>query len=116
MGLQIALRLFFTVAGETMLGYSHIDQPSLQVSGGIILFFISLYLIPPSPFLHYLIPPSPFLRQPALRPRHPPQAAGPRLQNFLGQRRISAMEKFMGLLLNLMAVNMTLQGIRGFLS
>lgn len=42
--------------------------------------------------------------------------AGSRLQEFLGQRGISAMEKFMGLLLNLLAVNMTLEGLRGFLA
>jgi multiple antibiotic resistance protein len=41
--------------------------------------------------------------------------AGRPLSVWLGPRGISAMEKFMGLLLNLVAVNMILRGIRDFL-
>ncbi|MGD2075583.1 MAG: MarC family protein [Gammaproteobacteria bacterium] len=41
--------------------------------------------------------------------------AGRPLSVWLGPRGISAMEKFMGLLLNLVAVNMMLRGIREFL-
>lgn len=39
---------------------------------------------------------------------------GERIRGFLGRRGIQAMEKFMGLLLNLVAVNFILQGIREF--
>jgi multiple antibiotic resistance protein len=41
--------------------------------------------------------------------------AGRPLSAWLGPRGISAMEKFMGLLLNLVAVNMILRGVREFL-
>jgi multiple antibiotic resistance protein len=40
---------------------------------------------------------------------------GRRIADFLGKRGVQAMEKFMGLLLNLFAVNMILVGIRDFL-
>ncbi len=150
--LAFAVLLFFAVAGEAVLGYFHIDQASLQISGGIILFLISLKMIFQSSAAIFsdnyaadpvLVPIAvPAIAGPAaittlMILRSQQQAAlwevvisllgvlaitaavflaGPRLQAFLGQRGISAMEKFMGLLLNLVAVNMTLQGIRGFLS
>lgn len=41
---------------------------------------------------------------------------GRRISAYLGKRGIQAMEKFMGLLLNLFAVNMILLGIRDFLA
>jgi multiple antibiotic resistance protein len=41
---------------------------------------------------------------------------GRRISAHLGQRGLRAMEKFMGLLLNLVAVNMTLVGVKEFLS
>lgn len=41
---------------------------------------------------------------------------GRRISAYLGQRGLRAMEKFMGLLLNLVAVNMTLVGVKEFLS
>ena len=40
---------------------------------------------------------------------------GRRISDYLGQRGIRALEKFMGLLLNLVAVNMILVGIKAFL-
>ncbi len=43
--LAFAVLLFFAVAGEAVLSYFHIDQTSLQISGGIILFLISLKMI-----------------------------------------------------------------------
>jgi len=39
---------------------------------------------------------------------------GQRIAGFLGQRGLRALEKFMGLLLNLIAVNMTLVGVKEF--
>lgn len=41
---------------------------------------------------------------------------GRRINTILGERGVHAMEKFMGLLLNLVAVNMTLAGIKAYLS
>jgi multiple antibiotic resistance protein len=41
---------------------------------------------------------------------------GRRISTFLGQRGIKAMEKFMGLLLSLVSVNMILMGVKDFLS
>jgi multiple antibiotic resistance protein len=41
---------------------------------------------------------------------------GRRISDYLGQRGLRALEKFMGLLLNLVAVNMILVGVREFLA
>ena len=41
---------------------------------------------------------------------------GRRISTYLGQRGVRAMEKFMGLLLNLIAVNMILVGLKAFFS
>lgn len=41
---------------------------------------------------------------------------GRRLSSILGQRGVQAMEKFMGLLLNLVAVNMILTGVKEYLA
>lgn len=150
--LAFGVLLGFAVAGEAILGYLQIDRSSLQISGGIILFLISLKMIFRSAAElfddHYA-------QNPILVPIAVPAIAGPaaittlmilrsqqqidlghisaallivltvtaliflagrRLQAFLGQRGMVAVEKFMGLLLNLVAVNMIMQGLRSYLA
>ncbi len=149
--LAFLVLLFFAVAGDAVLGYFQIDQASLRISGGIILFIISLKMIFQTSAAifsdHYaddpvLVPIAiPAIAGPAaittlIILRDQQQAglleivlsllavlvltaavflAGPRLQGLLGKRGIDAMEKFMGLILNMVAVNMVLQGVRGIL-
>ncbi len=151
--LAFGVLLLFAVAGEAILGYLRIDQSSLQISGGIILFLISLQMIFRSSAA--LFRDERYARNPILVPIAVPAIAGPatittlmvlrgqqqvgllqigaallivltitaiifwagrHLQGFLGQRGMAAIEKFMGLLLNLVAVNMILQGLRSYLA
>jgi multiple antibiotic resistance protein len=150
--LAFGVLLLFAVAGEAILGYLRIEQSSLQISGGIILFLISLKMIFQSASELFR---DRYAQNPILVPIAVPAIAGPatittlmvlrgqqqitllqigaallivltltagifwsgrRLQAFLGQRGMAAVEKFMGLLLNLVAVNMILQGLRSYLA
>jgi multiple antibiotic resistance protein len=142
----------FALTGNEVLGYLQIEQASLSVAGGVILFLISLKMIFRSaaeifednyrddPFLVPIAVPSlagPSAITAVMILRTQPQVGlesllaalffvllatgatllfGRRISVYLGQRGIRAMEKFMGLLLNLVAVNMALVGVRHFLS
>lgn len=147
-GLAFLVLLGFAVAGEAILAYFRIDQASMQISGGIILFLISLKMLFQSSAALFsgdynddpiLVPIAvPAIAGPAaittlIILRNQQQAdlteiivavlgvlaltalvllAGRRLQQWLGSRGIDAMEKLMGLVLNMVAVNMVLGGIR----
>ena len=141
----------FTLFGNQLLGYLNIEQSSLSVAGGVILFLISLKMIFRSSAEIF---DSSYSDNPILVPIALPSLAGPSamtavmilrsqqqvpvdnlllslalvfavawlifmaghsISSYLGPRGISAMEKLMGMLLNLVAVNMLMQGIREFL-
>ncbi len=142
----------FALAGERLLGYLHIEQASIAVAGGVILFLISLKMIFRSaaeifddsycddPFLVPIAVPSlagPSAITAVMILRTQEQTAfvtlmlslclvmvvtaavfllGRRISEYLGQRGLRATEKLMGLLLNLVAVNMMLVGVRDFLA
>ena len=149
--LAFLVLLVFTLFGNQLLGYLNIEQSSLSVAGGVILFLISLKMIFKSSAEIFE---GRYSDNPILVPVAVPSLAGPSamttvmilrsqqqvpvenlllalalvfavawlifmvgrgISNYLGPRGISAMEKLMGLLLNLVAVNMLLQGIREFL-
>ncbi len=149
--LAFLILLAFTFAGEQILGYLNIEQSSLVVAGGVILFLISLKMIFKSSAEIFE---DRYRGNPLLVPIAVPALAGPSamttvmilrtqqqvpleillaalvmvfavawiifllgrgINAYLGPRGISALEKFMGLLLNLVAVNMMMQGIKGFL-
>ncbi|MCX4187459.1 MarC family protein [Methylophaga sp. OBS4] len=142
----------FTLAGDQVLGYLSIEQASLMVAGGVILFLISLKMI-----FHSAkeIFDSDYRDDPFLFPIAVPSLAGPsaitavmilrsqqqtsveqllaalflvilatcivlllgrRISGWLGVRGIRAVEKLMGLLLNLVAVNMMLVGVKDFMA
>lgn len=148
LGLAFLILLGFALAGDAVLAYFRIDQASLQISGGIILFLISLKMLFQSSAAIFS---SEYHDDPVLVPIAMPAIAGPaaittliilrnqqqaglgeivlallgvlaltalvllagrRLQRLLGERGIDAMEKLMGLILNMVAVNMVLGGIR----
>ena len=150
--LALAVLSLFAVAGETLLGYFRIDQASLHVSGGIILFLISLQMIFRSSGALFS---DGYAKDPVLVPIAMPSIAGPaaiatlillrnqkaaslpelllaltgvlaatalillagrKLRDLLGRRGIDALEKLMGLILNLLSVNMVLHGLRLFLA
>lgn len=148
LGLAFLILLGFALAGDAVLAYFRIDQASLQISGGIILFLISLKMLFQSSAAIFS---GEYHDDPVLVPIAMPAIAGPgaittliilrnqqqaglgeimlallgvltltalvllagrRLQRLLGERGIDAMEKLMGLILNMVAVNMVLSGIR----
>ena len=146
----LALGLF-ALAGDQLLGYLNIEQASIAVAGGVILFLISLKMIFRSaaeifddsyrddPFLVPIAVPSlagPSAITTVMILRTQEQTAfadllvalglvmlvtavvfllGRHISAYLGQRGLRASEKLMGLLLNLVAVNMMLVGVRDFL-
>jgi multiple antibiotic resistance protein len=150
--LAFVILTIFALAGEQVLGYLMIEQASLMVAGGVILFLISLKMIFRSakeifdsdyrddPFLFPIAVPSlagpsaitavMILRSQQLTSVEQLLAAlflvilatcivlllGRRISDWLGVRGIRAVEKLMGLLLNLVAVNMMLVGFKNFMA
>lgn len=150
--IAFAILLGFALTGDRILQLLSLEQSSLAVSGGVILFLISLKMIFKSsseifedryaqdPFLvpiamPAIAGPSAITTVIILRTREqaPLDAvlsalvlvfaltyalflAGRRISTLLGPRGVSAMEKFMGLLLNLVAIDMMLEGTRDFLA
>lgn len=150
--LALLVLVVFALVGEQVLGYLDIEQASLAVAGGVILFLISLKMIfrtaadifddsySDDPFLVPIAVPS--LAGPSAitavmllgTQQHVGFATllfalaivfavacaifllGRRISRYLGQRGVHAMEKLMGLLLNLVAVNMILVGVKEFLA
>ncbi len=149
--LAFGILMLFASVGDLLFGYLHIDQSSLQISGGIILFLISLKMIFQSSSAIFT---DDYATNPVLVPIAVPSIAGPatittvmilhsqqraslldifvalavvltstllillagrRLKRLLGERGILALEKFMGLLLNLVAVNMIMQGVAAWI-
>jgi multiple antibiotic resistance protein len=137
--------LGFLLAGEPLLGWLGLSQPSLSIAGGVILFLIALGMVFPRGGLHTELPGE----EPFIVPLAVPMVAGPsaiavllllvsrepeRLAEWvlvltvawcatalvlvgssfllerLGRRALRAMEKLMGMLLIMMAVQMLLDG------
>ncbi len=142
----------FAITGDQILSYLNVEKASLTVSGGVILFLISLKMIFRSAREIF---DDQYDNDPFLVPLAVPSLAGPsaittvmilrsqqhigltnlivslfivfsiaciifllgrRLSVYLGNKGIYAMEKLMGLLLNLIAINMILAGTKDFLS
>ncbi len=143
--------LLFALGGAGILDHLGVEQASLAVAGGVILFLISLGMIFGSATEIFR---GDYGNNPLLVPIAVPSVAGPSaitvvivlrtreqvplepvlwalalvflltlgvflagrgLSRRLGSRGLAAVEKFMGLLLNLIAVDMILGGIRDFL-
>ncbi|MEM8500022.1 MAG: MarC family protein [Pseudomonadota bacterium] len=49
MVIALAIMVFFLFAGTTMLDFLNLSQPSLSISGGVLLFIIALRMIFPKP-------------------------------------------------------------------
>lgn len=150
--LAFGFLLVFALSGDRILGYLNIEQSSLAVAGGVILFLISLKMIFKSASEIFE---SHYNDDPLLVPIAVPSIAGPSaittviilrteqevplvlllgalvmvtlltwvifligrsVSTWLGPRGLNAMEKLMGLLLNLVAVNMMMSGLREFLA
>jgi multiple antibiotic resistance protein len=149
--LALVSLVLFAVAGDLFLGYLGIEQFTIKVAGGVILFLISLKMIFRTSAEIF---DDSYRDDPFLVPIAIPLLAGPsaittvmilqsndrigmqnllfslcavmvfsavlfllgrRISVYLGQRGLRAMEKLFGLMLNLVAVNMILDGVRNFL-
>jgi len=149
--IAFVILLLFAAAGESLFGYLNISQSSLRISGGVILFLISLKMIFQSSEAIFA---DHYAENPVLVPIAVPSIAGPAavttvmilhsqqqaslldvaialavvlavtvlillagrpIKRMLGERGILALEKFMGLLLNLVAVNMIMLGLSDWL-
>ena len=150
--LAFLILLFFALTGDLLLRYLEVEQASLNVAGGIILFLIAIHMIFRSSLeiFHDQYADDPFLVPIAVPSIAGPSAvtvviilrtraqaapveivlalvfvlsvtaiillAGRSLSRVLGRRGLLALEKFMGMLLSLVSVNMILTGIVEFLS
>lgn len=141
--------LLFSFIGDELMTFLKIENNTIQIAGGIILFIISLKMIFP-PHHHEIETSSPD-EEPFIVPLAIPFVAGPAvlaavmiyakqesnafillgaillawfasllvlicapfLQKILGWRGITAMERLMGLILILIAVQMFLSGFKG---
>jgi multiple antibiotic resistance protein len=142
----------FALVGDQVLGYFDIEQPTISVAGGVILFLISLKMIfrTSSEIFEERYRDDPFLVPIAIPLLAGPSAItvvmilqvndaaglgtllftlcivmavtagvlllGRNISVYLGARGLRALEKLAGLLLNLVAVNMILVGVRNFLA
>jgi len=142
--------ILFNFIGDAVMQFLHIQNNTIQIAGGIILFILALKMIfPPHGDPHETLPQD---AEPFVVPLAVPLIAGPAvlaavmiyakqessllmvgailiawgasllillsssfLQKILGWRGITALERLMGLILTLLAVQMFLSGLRSFM-
>ncbi len=149
--IALLIIIFFNFLGDGLMQFLHIQNDTLQIAGGIILFLLCLKMIfPPS---HDPTEGLPHDTEPFIVPLAVPLVAGPAvlaavmiyskqeqnnwvmvgailiawlasliillgssfLKSILGWRGILAMERLMGLILILIAVQMFLSGLSSFM-
>ena len=141
--------VLFNYLGDGLMRFLHVENDTIQIAGGIILFLLCLKMIFPPP--HDPNESLPHEAEPFIVPLAVPLVAGPSvlaavmiytkqetnvlmmgaillawaasliillcsslLKNVLGWRGILALERLMGLILTLIAVQMLLSGISAF--
>ncbi|HEX2582709.1 MAG TPA: MarC family protein [Chlamydiales bacterium] len=143
--------ILFNFVGDVLMKFLHVQNDTIQIAGGIILFLICLKMIFPPP--HNPNETLPHEQEPFIVPLAIPLVAGPSvlaavmiysrqemsdwimvgaillawaaslvilllasfLKKLLGWRGILAMERLMGLILTLIAIEMFLSGLSAFL-
>ncbi len=148
--IALAIIILFNFVGDGLMKFLHVENDTIQIAGGIILFLLCLRMIFPPPH-----DPNEALRhdtEPFIVPLAVPLVAGPSvlaavmiyakqegslvmvgsiliawlaslsillassfLKKILGWRGITAMERLMGLVLILIAVQMFLSGLSTFM-
>jgi multiple antibiotic resistance protein len=149
--IALAVIILFTFLGEGLMHFLNIEDDTIQIAGGIILFLLCLKMIFPASYTPVHIPHKP-AAEPFIVPLAIPLVAGPGvlasvmiytkqetnewlmiqaimlawgaslivlltsslLKNILGEKGITAIERLMGLVLTLIAVQMFLSGISTF--
>ncbi len=151
MSVALIVIILFTFVGDALMNFLHVQNDTIQIAGGIILFLICLKMIfPTTRDPNETLPHDP---EPFIVPLAIPLVAGPSvlaavmiytrqemnnwimtgaillawaaslvilllsslLKRLLGWRGILAMERLMGLILTLIAVQMFLSGISAFM-
>ncbi len=148
--IALVMLLFFLGLGPTLMGLLHIEQPALNIAGGVVLFIVSLQMIFPrkggiyetqvdgEPFIVPLaIPliagPSTMAVVMLMSTREPQRRLdwviallaawgvglvilllANRLRPLFGPRGLLAIERLMGMVLLVLAVQMSLRGIETF--
>jgi multiple antibiotic resistance protein len=146
----LLILLFFLFFGPTLMEMLHIGPPALYISGGVLLFIISLSMIFPSMMHGGYNEENGHASEPFIVPLATPLVAGPstmatimifsskqdsnvwqwalalgvawilatvilllssRLSRILGPRGLVACERLMGMILTVIAVQMSLDGI-----
>lgn len=148
--IALAIIILFTFVGEALMRFLRVQEDTIQIAGGIILFLLCLKMIFPVP--HDPNEGLPHATEPFIVPLAVPLVAGPGvlaavmiyarqepnewvmvgailiawaasliillassfLKNLLGWRGIVALERLMGLILTLIAIQMFLSGIASF--
>lgn len=147
--IALIVLMVFLFAGQHLLDLLNIKPPALRISGGVILFVISILMVFPIPGAFGHSTP----REPFIVPLAVPLIAGPSamttllilssqtqlhqsvlalmiawvavatiimlsgvLQRVLGPRGLEALERLMGMLLIVIAVQMFLDGVRAFMT
>ncbi|HAV63423.1 MAG TPA: hypothetical protein DCY13_13785 [Verrucomicrobiales bacterium] len=148
--IALAVLLVFLFAGQWILRFLGLEQSSLSIAGGVILFLIALNMVFPSKGVHADVEKD----DPFIVPLAMPLIAGPsaiaallllatsqpgriwewagalgvawflsaiillasgRLMELIGRRGLRAVEKLMGMLLIMIAVQMLLNGVKAYL-
>jgi multiple antibiotic resistance protein len=144
----LVILLAFLFAGNAVMGFLGLSQPTLSLAGGILLFIIALRMIFPRPGAAlepvedpFVVPlavpmiagPSTLAMLLLLASSHPERrlewsfalglawlatavilVCSPWLMKALGDRGVRALERLMGMLLVLLAVQMFLNGVKAF--
>lgn len=148
--IALVVLVVFLFAGQWILNFLGLQESSLSIAGGVILFLIALNMVFPSKGLH----PEPEKEDPFIVPLAVPLIAGPsaiaalillatsqpgrmltwagallvawavtalilltssKWMNLIGRRGLRALEKLMGMLLIMIAVQMFLNGLKVYL-
>lgn len=150
MVIALAIIIAFSFLGNALMEFLSVNQYTIQIAGGIILFMIALKMVFPSPSAEEALPHD---TEPFIVPLAVPLVAGPAvlaavmiyakqeannlimigaiflawiaslfillaspfINKILGWRGIVAIERLMGLVLTLIAIQMFLNGLSSFL-
>ncbi len=149
--IALGILMIFLVAGQSILKFLGLQQSSLSIAGGVVLFLIALNMVFPSKGVHSELADD----EPFIVPLAVPLVAGPsaiaallllatsqptrlwewagalglawlasafillastKLMAWIGNRGLRAIEKLMGMLLIMIAVQMFLNGLKVYLT
>lgn len=147
----LVILMIFLHSGQALLSFLNIEQETVSIAGGIILFIIALRMIFPKPGGVMNLPPG---EEPFIVPLAVPMIAGPstmaalillanqepnqmtqwslalfaawlasaaillmsnKVHKYLGEKGLRAIERLMGMILVMIAIQMLLNGVTSFI-